>query len=272
MSADHPKLPLLLRAANRLLAIALPRDDYEGLSGDLSEELDSIRPRLGSLRAGLWYWGQTLRAVVLGTGRRFDSLREFSTSGWGKDARQAVRQLAKAPGFTLTVVATLAIGIGANTAIFSFVNALLFRPLPYPNPDRLVEVYGFNGSEKTRISLREVNDLKEQSRSFEGVAAFRDSAYNYAGDSAGDDGQTSPAQNRERPPAWAPGSVPYGFERRHTVVGIAEDALRRDKERSIRTGPADYARHRSFRETRPPEQGARTGIEHALAAIPSERA
>jgi putative ABC transport system permease protein len=188
VSVDHPRLPLLLRTANRLLAIALPRDDFEGLSGDLSEEFDSIRPRLGSLRAGLWYWGQTLRAVVLGTGRRFDSLREFSTSGWGKDARQAVRQLAKAPGFSLTVVLTLAIGIGANTAIFSFVNALLLRPLPYPNPDRLVEVYGFNGSEKTRLSLREVNDLKEQSRSFEGVAAFRDSAYNYAGDSAGDGG------------------------------------------------------------------------------------
>ena len=188
MSVDHPKLPFALRTANRLLAIALPRDDFEGLSGDLSEEFDSIRPRLGSLRAGLWYWGQTFRAVVLGTGRRFDSLREFSTSGWGNDARQAVRQLAKAPGFSLTVVLTFAIGIGANTAIFSFVNALLLRPLPYPNPDRLVEVYGFNGSEKTRLSLREVNDLKEQSRSFEGFAAFRDSAYNYAGEGAGDSG------------------------------------------------------------------------------------
>jgi putative ABC transport system permease protein len=186
--SEHPKLPFALRAANRLLSTALPPDDFEGLSGDLSEEYDSIGPRLGSIRAGLWYWGQTFRAVAFGTGQRFDALREFATSGWSKDARQAVRQFAKAPGFSLAVVLTLAIGIGANTAIFSFVDALLLRPLPYPNPDRLGEVYGFNGSEKTRLSLREVNDLKEQSRSFEGFAAFRDSAYNYAGDGAGDSG------------------------------------------------------------------------------------
>lgn len=86
------------------------------------------------------------------------------------------------------MILTLAIGIGANTAIFSFVNALLLCPLPYPNPDRLVEVYAFNGFEKARLSVREVNDLKQQSKNFEGFAAFRDSAYNYSGDGAGDSG------------------------------------------------------------------------------------
>lgn len=77
----------------------------------------------------------TQEPIVLGTNRRTNMIADL----W-QDLRYGVRTLSKNPGFTLIVVATLALGIGLNTAVYSVVDAVLFRPLPFAEPDRLVEI------------------------------------------------------------------------------------------------------------------------------------
>ncbi len=92
--------------------------------------------------------------------------------GLWQDVKHAIRMLVKKPGFTLIAVVTLALGIGANTAIFSVVNAVLLRPLPYPNPDRLVAV-SENSLWDPDISVAYPNylDWRAQQSAFEEMSA-----------------------------------------------------------------------------------------------------
>jgi putative ABC transport system permease protein len=99
-----------------------------------------------------------------------------------QDLQYAFRMLVKRPGLTAVVALTLALGIGANTAIFSFVNALLLSPLPYKDPDRLVRVMSERGSETGKLSMLELYDLKEQAKLFEDFASIRNTQYNVTGD------------------------------------------------------------------------------------------
>src|SRR5262245_45819366 len=99
-----------------------------------------------------------------------------------QDLRYGARILLKNPGFTLIAVITLALGIGANTAIFSVVHALLLRPLPYHEPDRLVLLT--NKTTRVRrsgISYLNYSDWRDRAQSFEGMAAARGESYNLTG-------------------------------------------------------------------------------------------
>jgi predicted permease len=103
-----------------------------------------------------------------------------------KDLLYAIRMLGRNPGFTAIAILALALGIGANTAIFSVINAVLLKPLPYDNPEQLVKLWGqFEGigipGNRNWISAPEFEDIRRMNKSFSGVAAIGDSDFNLTG-------------------------------------------------------------------------------------------
>jgi len=130
-----------------------------------------------------------------------------------QDMRYGLRTLWKSPGFTYVAVLALALGIGANTAIFSVVNTVLLRPLPYKTPDRLVwlwETSPRNDIPKEVASYPNFNDWRQQNQSFEAVAAFSNTSPSLTGS----DGE----------PERLPGAAVLGDF--YTVLGV-EPALGR---------------------------------------------
>ncbi|MHC1769024.1 MAG: ABC transporter permease [Verrucomicrobiia bacterium] len=100
------------------------------------------------------------------------------------DFRFALRQLLKNPGFTAPAVITLALGIGVNTTIFSFVNAVVLRPLPFRNPERLVFIDESNprqGFDRLSVSYPDYLDWKQQNAVFEDIGLYGHTAYTLAG-------------------------------------------------------------------------------------------
>ena len=91
--------------------------------------------------------------------RRTEYLSELAT-----DARFACRQLVRNPGFTAVAVVTLALGIGATTAIFSAVQSVVLKPLPFPQPDRLLSVYEYVRDNRNNISAGNFLDVLEERR------------------------------------------------------------------------------------------------------------
>jgi predicted permease len=120
-------------------------------------------------------------------GRKRD--RKMRAMQWCEEFRDdvvfAVRQLRRSPGFTAIAAATLALGIGANTAIFSLVSAVLLRPLPFPEPDRLMVVWddvsSLGGPPRTEPTPADYAAWKERSRSFTDMAAMTPATYNLTG-------------------------------------------------------------------------------------------
>ena len=167
------------RFARWLLDRALP-DDVRGdtIRGDLLKEF--------RVRGAWWYWRHALSIVVRSRRFRRGRGREEKPSMviesiWN-DLKYAVRAYAKAPSFTLAVVATLALGIGASTAIFSMVNGILLQPLPLHDPDRLLYINEISptGGRMT-VSWPTFLDWVQRARTVESIADSREEPFTLTG-------------------------------------------------------------------------------------------
>ncbi len=127
-----------------------------------------------------------IRRTCREIGRRRERGRRWTEvfSELGQDAAFALRQLLKVPAFTLIAVFTLALGIGATTAIFSLLNAVVLQPLPYPEPERIVYLWSLHRGEERSTSPGNFLEFKRGVRSFERLAASQATSFNLTGDGA----------------------------------------------------------------------------------------
>jgi predicted permease len=167
--------------AARLVGWLLPRRYREEVLADLTEEWLVLARSRGVLSAGITYWRDACLSVFASWWHvlRFGgSLRPSVTEGDGwlfiglYDWRQTVRALVRTPRFTIAALLTLMLGIGATVTVFSLVNTVLLRPLPFRDADALVQLETLRGGERGKISMREIADLRERSTAFVDVAAY----------------------------------------------------------------------------------------------------
>lgn len=194
------KVPRPPRLSQKLLALVLPSSlRGEAVLGDMEEEYGRLVESEGAFRARWWYRRQAWRIIgvyALPGERPADPLTLLSPSeaahrssaleSWRQDVRHAVRILSRSPGVSALVVLALGLGIGANTAIFSAIDAVLLRPLPFVHPDRVVQIMERRASlpDRAEVQLPLPNFADyENATSFSHVAAIRpDRVYVHEGD------------------------------------------------------------------------------------------
>ena len=155
--------------------LAARQNTLEAAGMSAAEARQEALRRFGSVAA--------VRLSLTRSGKsREKRMRLWDSIEWvGQDITFAVRQLVRAPGFTVVAVVTLALGIGVNTAIYSVVDGTLFRALPYENPEELLRLHGANrelGQTPLGVSRADFEDLSRETTSFEGMVALRSFAIN----------------------------------------------------------------------------------------------
>ena len=158
------------------------------------------------------------RAALLATGGveqvkeqvRDVKMGVFLQTLW-QDARYAVRVLSKNPGFSAAAILTLTLGIGATTAIFSVVDGVLFRPLPFPEADRLASVFmKFTPQNMARgpLSMADVLDVLANCRSFQEIGVYQSGRLDLAAGGTSSTSSASGTQQQQRGVAGTSGSAP----------------------------------------------------------------
>ncbi|MEP6764347.1 MAG: ABC transporter permease, partial [Gemmatimonadaceae bacterium] len=168
------------KVARQLLRLFVPTHLQDAVIGDLEESYQArILSGARVSEINKWFWLETLRTprLAFATTRPPQQHRppngDSTMSIVQSDVRFAARMLKRRPGFTLLAVATLALGIGATTAIFSAVNPILFESLPYPHADQLTMLWeGNSGSNRSNIGYATFADIQEQNHSFTSMAAM----------------------------------------------------------------------------------------------------
>jgi putative ABC transport system permease protein len=161
----------------RILARLTDRALAESVVGDLTQERH-LRARQSPLQAALWFAGSAAAILLRAATVRMRetvidlSLRRLGASGAVGEARQSLRALRRTPVASAVIVATLALGMGVNTAVYSVVYGVLFQPLPFADPDRVVMLEGATGDRPPSIfgnSLEDFRDLARDARTFAGL-------------------------------------------------------------------------------------------------------
>jgi predicted permease len=180
------------RLAAWLLTRRLSPEWRDFVLGDLEEEFLTRRAE-SAAAARAWYWRQALRCLVAppparrGPAQLDRSLGDSWMRTLVADLRHALRVTTRTPSFAAAVIGVLALGIGANTAIFSIVNAVLLRPLPFEEPERLVRLFhtppqnAFPGMRTFSLSPANFYDWQRDSQSFEGMAMYRFRQFTFTG-------------------------------------------------------------------------------------------
>ena len=174
---NHPP-----RLAVWLLARWIHDEWRDFVVGDLAEEF-ATRCATARFAAHVWFWWQTIRALVVplpahrknrSGGVSIENPPDLFWRGLTSDLHSAARLMWRKPSFALAVVGVLALGIGDKAAIFSLVNTVLLRPLPFDEPDRLVRLYTQTpGGRPFELSAGKFYGWQRDARSFDGMALYQ---------------------------------------------------------------------------------------------------